>query len=117
MGYTVELLHATTQEPVLVPYHNIGSNVLVTNATMFDASTSVSYNYRPYLIKSIGNSGIYELDGKTGKATIKTLKRAIEALGNQRNTYWEPLEGDCKVILEVLLEWAVEHKNAVWRIS
>ncbi len=84
---------------------------------MIDASALVSYNYRPHLIKSIGGNGIYELDGKTGKTTIKTLKRAIKALGNQRNTYWEPFEGDCKAILAVLLEWAVEHKNAVWRIS
>lgn len=137
MGHSVELVDKD-ENPVQVPYHRVGSNVVVyaNKPKTVDASLTVTYNYSGFYKKHLSKkSGICWLE-KKGRAgdTIDRLERAVEALGalqREKETpsgvsgddvqhcpsYWEPTPSNAGYVLSVLLEWAKLHPNAVWIVD
>lgn len=142
MGWDVDLIDENGV--VQVPKHSAGSIISIDAKTgevgQSEASMLVTYNYSGLYYLAIGKSLPDFLDGKKAKDTIEILKLAVEKLGTNQykrprdNTsfdasnlkkhfddyiidYWAPTMGNAGHIASILLDWALLHPEAVWRIS
>jgi hypothetical protein len=58
------------------------------------------------------------LHGKKAEETIERLEKAVKELGTERNNdYWNATDGNAGYALNILLTWAKDHREAVWRVS
>lgn len=94
-----------------------------------EASISITYNYAPFLkaawehaggaFDGVGDGTMGELlGGKRAGDTIPYLEQAIAWLGTERySDYWAPTQGNAGHALSILLAWARQHPEAVFRVS
>jgi hypothetical protein len=58
------------------------------------------------------------LAGLRGRNTIPTLAKFVERCGTQTfSDYWAPTPGNAGAAAAILLEWARQHPEYVWRVS
>ena len=115
MSYDIDLIDPTTNEPVKVSLHEEGGTYAVGGIN--DASLNVTYNYSKFFRDTIDKeNGIRWLYGKTGKEVIDTLETAVNTLGTDKDSdQWTPTEGNAGYALSILLEWAKQYPNAVFK--
>ena len=66
----------------------------------------------------VGEWRVRDLHGKTGNETIVTLAMIIEALGiDTAEDLTASTDGNAGRVAYYLLRWAVEHPEAIWRVS
>lgn len=81
------------------------------------ASLNVTYNYSRFYSETIDrDEGIRWLYGKKASECIPRLKEAIDALGaEQDEDYWAATAGNAGHALSILLKWAEQHPDAVFK--
>lgn len=114
MSWWVYLEH--DGKPVSVENHSEGGTYAVGGIS--DAELNITYNYgRCWRAHGWGNLS-EQFDGKTGRESIPELRRMVELLGtDQHQDYWEPNDGNAGHALSILLRWAEQYPDAVWRVS
>ena len=113
MGWWVTL----EGDEISVESHQEGGVIAVGGTT--EPSMSVTYNYSPYYHKYLDEEeGFRWLNKKTAKDTLERLEKAVKELGTEQNPdYWKATEGNAGHILYVLLGWARQAPEGVWRVS
>ncbi len=75
------------------------------------AQLNVTYNYSKHY-------SVRNLDGKKAIETIDELKDKVNEFGTKRDSdYWASTKGNVGYALNILLGWAKQHPEAVWRVS
>jgi hypothetical protein len=76
-----------------------------------EAELNVTYNYsKHYSVKN--------LDGRVAKDTVEEIEAKINEFGVGRDPdYWNPTKGNVGYMLSILLKWAKQNPDAIWRIS
>jgi hypothetical protein len=91
-----------------------------------EAEVSITYNYGKHIREAWPEDPDPEasnvlgrmLDGKRAGDVIKTLERAVGQLGTDTDDdYWKPTPGNAGHMLNVLLGWARQHPEAVFKVS
>jgi hypothetical protein len=96
-------------QPLEVSRHAEGGTFLLGGTT--EADLNVTYNYGKHFI-------FKKLDGRTGLDTTKELEEAVQSLGIARDKdYWSPTAGNVGFACSILLDWAKQYPNGVWRVS
>ena len=109
MGWEISLICPCCKRPIFVSEHQEGSIIDLDGST--EADISVTYNYSKYFDFSV-------LNGRKAKSTIKLLEQNIEKLGTiQDSNYWIATEGNVGHILNLLLQWAKKHPQAIWEVG
>jgi len=94
---------------VTVDLHEEGSTYALGGTDR--AELSVTYNYGELL-----DFGF--LHGQKAKDTLSTLRESVERLGIRTwPDYWAPTPGNVGYACSILLKWAEQHPEAVWRVS
>ena len=115
MSYDVYLEDPTTGSTVefAEPHHSRGDTYVLGGTK--EAWLNVTYNYSTILGRVIPG-GIRSLYGKKAADTTRALEDAILALGNEVDPdYWKPTEGNVKMSLIALLDFAKARPGGVWR--
>jgi hypothetical protein len=101
-------------EPCKVETHCEGGTYRVGGS--FDAHLNITYNYSFFFYNFFDNEeGIRWLYGKKAKDCIERLSDAVKILGiNQNDDYWSDTPGNAGYALNILLQWAKQHKEAVF---
>lgn len=106
MGYWISL--DFNDEIVKVDRHSEGGTYALGGTD--EASISVTYNYAKFF-------QFRDLHGVRAGDTIETLQTKVAELGTKiHHDYWEPTPGNVGYTLSVLLEWAMQHPDAVWDV-
>ena len=88
---------------------------VVTPVSQTDAEISVTWNYNVHYGKIFDKSLRELLADRRAGDTIEELQRGVDELGTERSDdYWEATPGNAGYILELFLEWAVQHPDAIW---
>jgi hypothetical protein len=83
-----------------------------------EASLNITYNYGAFIRQHLHSEGVTWLDEKPAHETIKRLECAVRALGTERDPdYWKATPGNVGHALDILLGWARQYPQAVWRVS
>lgn len=109
MSYDVSLEHPKTGKYAEVELFSEGGTYAVGGSR--EASLNVTYNYcRHYEFKTLNHMPASE--------TIKSLKDAVEKLGTQKdNDYWNSTPGNCGHACNILLVWAEQYPDYIWRVN
>lgn len=95
--------------PVKVARHEEGGTYALGGIDR--AELNVTYNYWPHF-------RFGRLDGRTAHNTIPMLAYAVRRLGTQRDQdYWAATPGNAGHAASILLGWARQHPDAVWRVT
>jgi len=115
MSYDIDLLDPTTKKVACIEgnhqikggiYRIGGSDVL---------SLNITYNYSSIFYKIFGELGIRTIYGKTGEESLIILRNAIAQLGNDiNNDYWKCTEGNAKLALINLVQFALMRPDCIW---
>lgn len=116
MGYSVYLtdvdgnvLHSDTK-------HNAKGSVYCVGGTT-ELTIDVTYNYAPIFVSVFGKNGLRTLHGKTASETLTTLNEAIYRLADDVNEdYWLLTEGNVKIVLCHLRDFAYLRPDGIWKI-
>ena len=82
-----------------------------------NAWMSVTYNYAKLFLQ-VDGFNIRHLNRQRAGATIPILEKCVAQLGtDQDDNYWEATRGNAGHTASVLLAWARQHPDAVWRAS
>jgi hypothetical protein len=82
------------------------------------AELNVTYNYSPFYHEYLDKKeGLEFLDGKKAEECIPRLEKAVSILGVETDTddYWKATKGNAA--LAILLSWAKQHPNAIFKVS
>ena len=83
----------------------------------WETEMSVTYNYSKFFSPALGH-GFRELDDKKAGDTIDLLEKAVQELGTKQSPdYWEATKGNAGHILNIMLSWAKQFPDGVWRVS
>ena len=123
MSWTIWLLNDKGQI-LHVKFHNFGSTVEVhidkvsSYVGTTEAEIDLTYNYSPYYYQYIDKEeGLRWIYGKKAKETISRFESAIRHLGvEQDRNYYKATPGNAGYALSILLSWAKEHPNGIWKI-
>lgn len=75
------------------------------------AELNVTYNYGSFF-------DFRSLNGRTGRETIARLREAVELFGTDRDVdYWARTPGNAGYACSILLKWATEHPDGIWRVN
>ena len=82
-----------------------------------EADLNITYNYSPHYYRHLDeDEGLMWLRGKKAADTIERLETAIAALGTERDKdYWKATPGNAGYALSILLKWARQYPDAVFR--
>lgn len=106
---------------VRVDKHSEGGTFQVGGTT--SARVSVTYNYGQFFVDAWdedleGSPLPSMLDGREAGETIPLLEKAVGFLGRYPGkSYWAKTPGNAGKALALLLSWAREHPDAVWRVT
>ena len=116
MGWDIELVDSEGKI-VEVPRHWEGSTIAISGIEYADLN--LTYNYSKWYYEFLDSKeGLRWLNNKKAKDTIKTMEKAIEKLGTERdNDYWAPTPGNAGYALSILIHWAKQHPEATWKIA
>jgi hypothetical protein len=100
---------------VEVTRHASGGTYMVGGT--ISAELNITYNYGPHFHEAI-DGGLERLNGITGREALPLLTHAVDMLGAYRSDdYWEASPGNAGYSLSILLEWARQYPEAVFRIN
>jgi len=103
-------------EPVEVECHQEGGTYCLGGSTT--AELNITYNYGWFYKRFLHEDGLWWLDGKKAADCISKLEAAIQELGTQRHQdYWAPTPGNAGYALSILLKWAKQYPDAVFRVG
>lgn len=101
-------------KPLKVKPHTEGGTYVMGGTD--DAELNVTWNYGKYLGFGEENTFIY-LDGKKASDVIDMLQSAVDKLGTDKDKdYWAVTPGNAGHTLNILLTWAKQHPNGIFRI-
>lgn len=117
MSFDITLMNPDDGEPLWVERHTEGGTIVLGGTR--EAELNVTYNHSAFYYEHLNSDrGLRWLDGKRGAETIEALDRAVTALGTERDAdYWRPTPGNAGHALSVLLRWARQHPDGIWRVS
>lgn len=97
-------------EPVKVGDHTEGGTFAIGGTN--EAELNVTYNYsKHFSVKK-------ELDKKKAKDTIKIMEEKVKEFGTEQDKdYWNPTKGNVGYMLNILLGWAKQYPEAIWRVN
>lgn len=100
-----------------VERHTEGGTYVIGGTT--DADLYITYNYSKFFHKAVHKEqGLQFLNGKKAKDVIKILKKAIKMLGTIRDkNYWKSTKGNAGHVLSILLKWAEQHPEAMFKVT
>lgn len=81
----------------------------------FECDFNITYNYA-----EVFGSLVRDLHGKSAGDTEAGLQAFVDAWPHAkpyRENYWAPTPGNAKAAIEVLLTFAKQHPDGVWRVS
>lgn len=117
MSYDISLCESG--ETCQVKSHTEGGTYVLGGTNEADLNVTWNYSFFFYNFLDKGK-GIRWLYGKSGAETIPRLEKAIKGLtggfggGVYKEDYWAPTYGNARHALEILLDWAKQHPDAVW---
>lgn len=84
-----------------------------------EAELNITYNYCKFYYPLIDkDNGIQYINGKKAKDVINRLENTVDKLGTKRDLdYWKPTEGNAGFAINILLGWAKEHPEGIFRVS
>ena len=84
-----------------------------------EADLNITYNYSRFYYQHLDKTnGLRALDGQMAKDWVDRLEAAVKVLGTAHsNDYWEATEGNAGHALSILLRWAKEHPEGIWRVN
>lgn len=108
---------------VEIERHAEGGTYAVGGTT--EAEVSITYNYGGFFRDAMEDPDPEESDilgrmlgGKRAGDVIPMLERAVERLGTERDPdYWKATAGNAGAMLNLLLTWARQHPDAVFKVS
>jgi hypothetical protein len=107
MSYDISL--EVDSIPVTVKRHAEGGTFAIGGTDQ--AYLNVTYNYATIF-------RFRDLNGMTASDTIDLMRSKVAELGTDTdNDYWNPTDGNVGHTLAILLGWAVQHPDAVWRVD
>lgn len=125
MSYDVTLKDPVTGEVARVEKHSEGGTYAMFGT--YEASLSITYNYSKNFSKipvkepwddrgeSRSDFSVRWLYGKTARETTGTLLAVVMLLGTTRDPdYWAATDGNAGYAAKLLLDWAIQHPDAVW---
>jgi len=113
MSYWV-YLEDENEKPVSVVRHMEGGTLMMGGNTK--AELNVTYNYS--VCYRLADFHLKDLIGKKATDTIEVLEAVVEKLGTHTyKDYWAPTPGNAGHAASILLAWAKQHPDAVWRVS
>jgi hypothetical protein len=103
-------------DPVAVANHSEGGTYAIGGIER--AELNVTYNYG-VCFHLAGIDGFREtLDGQKAADVTPALQSAVEKLGTQQyKDYWAPTPGNAGHALNILLQWAEQYPDAVFKVS
>ncbi len=108
MSWWVSLNDPATSSLVTVERFTDGGTYAIGGST--EADLNVTYNYGRHF-------DFNALDGKKAADTIPVLEEAVQRLGTEQDAdYWNPTPGNTGHACAILLAWARQHPDAVWRV-
>ncbi len=112
---------------VEVDTHDEGGTYVVGGCD--EAELNITYNYRGHF-RDVGiclhegdggenaDDGLFYLHGKLARDAIPHLEHAVKQLGTERDAaYWASTPGNAGHALSILLGWARQYPDAVFRVS
>jgi len=82
-----------------------------------DADLNVTYNYGE-VTRLVDFDFRDSLDEKCARDTIELLRVVVDRLGTRRfKDYWAPTPGNAGHAASILLRWAEQQPDAVWRVT
>ncbi len=115
MSYDIDLIDPKTRE--VLEYdkrHFMRGGTYAVGGTR-EMTLNITYNYAEHYYRIFGDEGIRTIYGMTGRESIPILKNAISQLGDDvSDDYWEETEGNAKVALTYLLQFAEDAPEGVW---
>lgn len=115
MSHDVELINPDGSMVFVKPHQEGGTYVLGGSP---EAELNVTYNYGALYHEHLDSKGLDWLNGKTAKDTIARLQLAVKILGTERDPdYWKATAGNAGHALSILLKWAQDNPEAIWRVT
>lgn len=112
MSYWVYLMDG--DEAVEVTRHSEGGTFVLGGTDV--AELNVTYNYSGAY--SLCDFSIRGLHLEVAGDTISKLQQVVKFLGVCKHTdYWRATPGNAGHAANILLRWARQHPDAVWRVS
>ncbi len=137
MSYDIHLSNPGRERSVIVNHFKEGGTQPLNGTN--EADLNITYNYGWFFFHLLDkDKGLRWLYGKKAKDCIKRLENAVKELGTNRyyrhpdgfkfnndkehdfetesmiHDYWAPTPGNAGYALNILLEWAREHPEAVF---
>jgi hypothetical protein len=83
------------------------------------AELNITYNYGKWYWKCFDTKkGLMFLNNKKAKDCIRKLEKAVKFLGTKRHSdYWKPTKGNCGYALNILLKWAKDNPDAIFKVG
>ena len=114
MSWDVDLVDNEGKIVEVVPHQEGG---IIAMGGEDQATMNVTYNYAKHFYDNLPDPGFKWLNGKKAKDTIEILEKAVKELGTETsNDYWEATEGNAGRALSVLLSWAKQYPEAIFKI-
>ena len=112
MSYDVSLWD--NKQVVKVPRHEEGGTYAV--GCINTADLNITFNYANQYAKH--NFSIKDLDNQFADNMIEIMNNIVLALGTVRDEdYWKSTPGNAGYALNILLGWARENPDAMFRVS
>lgn len=81
-----------------------------------EAELNITYNYSE--VYNLLGFNISQLNGQKAGDWIPELDALVSRLGTKQFTdYWAPTPGNAGYALSILLEWAKQYPDAIFRVS
>jgi len=114
VSYWVSLIN-NKGDIVEVENHSEGGTFVVGGTN--EADLNITYNYGKYTWKYL-KEGLKSLNNKKAKNFIPTFEKAVKELGTKRdNDYWKPTKGNVGYMFNILLKWARQYPEAIFKVS
>lgn len=82
-----------------------------------EAEINITYNYSKQF-REVIDGGLQRIHDMPARQAVPILEHAVDMLGTvQSPDYWEATPGNAGYALSILLAWARQHPDAVFRVS
>jgi len=113
MSHWISLVDKTGKLMTVEPFKEGGTHPIHGST---EADLNITYNYSQ--IYELFDFKIENLHGKKAIETIPILAILVQKLGtNKYKDYWAPTPGNAGYALSILLKWAGQYPNGIWKVS